>query len=235
MRVLIVEDDADIVATLYSYLEPRGYVLDCAANGFGGFALMGQNEYDAIVLDLKVPGIDGLSLCRKLREELNNATPVLILSGCGTIDDKVAGFEAGADDYVVKPFSLIELDIRVKALVRRARGKNLGSNLLRVGDLEFNTATFEVKRAGIPLTLTKTGFTILYRLMKEAPKVVPRETLEAELWGENPPDSDALRTHIHALRQSLDKHQAFSMLRTVQGIGYRLVIPETNVHIGELP
>lgn len=226
MRVLIIEDDADVVATLYSYLEPRGYVLDCAANGFGGFALMGQNEYDAIVLDLKVPGMDGLALCRKLREELNDDTPVLMLSGCSAVEDKVAGFEAGADDYMVKPFSLLELDIRIKALVRRARGRNVGANLLRVGDLEFNTATFEVKRAGIPLTLTKTGFTILHRLMKETPKVVPREALEAELWGENPPDSDALRTHIHALRQSLDKNQPFSMLRTVQGIGYRIIRPE---------
>jgi DNA-binding response OmpR family regulator len=104
----------------------------------------------------------------------------------------------------------------------------VGANLLRVGDLEFNTATFEATRAGIPLSLTKTGFTILYRLMKEAPNVVPREALEAELWGENPPDSDALRTHIHALRQSLDKHHSFSMLRTVQGIGYRLVSSETS-------
>ncbi len=226
MRVLIIEDDASIVASLYSYLEPRGYVLDCAANGFGGYALMGQNEYDAIVLDVKVPGLDGLSLCRKLREELINDTPVIMLSDAGRIEDKIAGFEAGADDYLVKPFLQPELDIRIKALVRRARGKNIGANLLRVGDLEFNTATFEVNRAGVPLTLTKTGFTILYRLMKEAPKVVARESLEAELWGENPPDSDALRTHIHALRQSLDKNQAFSMLRTVQGIGYRLVSAE---------
>ncbi len=223
MRVLIIEDDADIVAALYSYMEPRGYVLDCAANGFGGFALMGQNEYDAIVLDVKVPGIDGLALCRKLRQELNNDTPALMLSANATVEDKVAGFEAGADDYLVKPFSLVELDVRIKALVRRARGKNVGENLLRVGDLEFNTATFEASRAGIRLSLTKTGFTILYRLMKEAPKVVPREALAAELWGENPPDSDALRTHIHALRQSLDKNHSFSMLRTVQGIGYRLV------------
>jgi DNA-binding response OmpR family regulator len=226
MRVLIIEDDANVVASLYSYLEPRGYVLDCAANGFGGFALMGQNEYDAIVLDVKVPGMDGLSLCRKLREELTDDTPAMMLSDSGAVEDKVTAFEAGADDYLVKPFSLLELDIRIKALVRRARGKNVGANLLRVGDLEFNTATFEVTRAGIPLTLTKTGFTILYRLMKEAPKVVARETLEAELWGENPPDSDSLRTHIHALRQSLDKHQPFPMLRTVQGIGYRLVTAE---------
>lgn len=226
MRILIVEDNADVVATLYSYLEPRGYVLDCAANGYGGFALMAQHEYDAIILDIKLPGLDGLALCRRLREELNNDTPVLILSACDTIDDKVAGFESGADDYLSKPFSLVEVDIRLKALVRRARGRNVGSNLLRVGDLEFNTATFEVKRAGVPIILNRTGFTILYCLMREAPKVVPREVIESELWGENPPDSDALRTHIHALRQALDKHHAFSMLRTVQGIGYRLVASE---------
>jgi DNA-binding response OmpR family regulator len=229
MRILIVEDNADVVATLYSYLEPRGYVLDCAANGYGGFALMAQHEYDAIILDIKLPGLDGLALCRRLREELNNDTPVLILSACDAIEDKVAGFESGADDYLVKPFSLVEVDIRIKALVRRARGRNAGSNLLRVGDLEFNTSTFEVKRAGKPVILNRTGFTILYCLMREAPKVVPREVLESELWGENPPDSDALRTHIHALRQALDKHHSFSMLRTVQGIGYRLITSETPI------
>jgi DNA-binding response OmpR family regulator len=215
MRILIIEDNADIVANLYAFLEPRGYVLDSAANGYAGFALAAQHDYDAV--------IDGLTLCRKMRDELQKDTPVLMLTARDTLDDKVAGFDSGADDYLVKPFSLLEVEVRLKALVRRARGKNQGTNFLSVGNLVFDTSTYQVKRDGIPISLTKTGFKILTCLMKEAPKVVSRETLELEVWGDHPPDSDALRTHIHALRQALDKSHPFAMLRTVQGIGYRLV------------
>jgi len=229
MRILIIEDNADIVANLYAFLEPRGHVLDSAANGYAGFALAAQHEYDAIVLDLKLPGMDGLTLCRKLREELQNTTPVLIVTARDTLEDKVAGFDSGADDYMVKPFSLVEVDIRLRALVRRARGKSRISTQLSIGDLVFDTATYQVKRNGVPVNLTKTGFKILTCLMKEAPKVVTREALELEVWGDHPPDSDALRTHIHALRQALDKSHSFAMLRTVQGIGYRLVAPDDAV------
>jgi DNA-binding response OmpR family regulator len=226
MRILIIEDNADIVANLYAFLEPRGYMLDCAANGYAGFALAAQHDYDAVILDIKLPGMDGLSLCRKLRDELKSDTPVLMLPARDTLEDKVAGFDSGADDYLVKPFSLLEVDVRLKALIRRARGTNQSTNSLSVGDLMFDTDTYQVKRNGVPVTLTKTGFKILTCLMKESPKVVTRETLELEVWGDHPPDSDALRTHIHALRQALDKSHSFAMLRTVQGIGYRLVAPD---------
>ncbi|MEA5097934.1 MAG: response regulator transcription factor [Burkholderiaceae bacterium] len=223
MRILIVEDNADIVANLYAFLEPRGYALDCAVTGYGGLALAAQNEYDVMVFDITLPGIDGLELCRKLRGELHKSTPVLMLTARDTLEDKVAGFESGADDYVVKPFSLVEVEARLKALVRRAGGKSSGNNVLRFGEVTFDLATYWATRAGVPLHLTKTGFKLLSCLMREAPKVVSRETLEREVWGENRPDSDALRTHIHALRHALDKSHPFAMLRTVQGIGYRLV------------
>lgn len=223
MRILIIEDNADIVANLYAYLEPRGYVLDSAANGYAGLALAAQHEYDAVILDVTLPGMDGLNLCRKLREELHAPTPVLMLTARDTIEDKVAGFDSGADDYLVKPFSLIEVEARVKALIRRARGANLSGGALKVGDLTFNPATLEAMRAGKSFTLTKTGYKLLACLMRDAPKVVPREKLEEEVWGDDRPDSDALRTHIHAIRQVLDKSHPFAMLRTVQGIGYRLV------------
>jgi DNA-binding response OmpR family regulator len=229
MRILIIEDNADIVANLYAYLEPRGHVLDCAANGYGGFALAAQHDYDAVVLDITLPGINGLELCRKLRDELQNPTPVLMLTARDTLEDKVAGFDSGADDYLVKPFSLVELEVRLKALVRRARGKNQASNVLSVGDLVFDTSTYEARRAGTPLLLTKTGFKLLGCLMREAPKVVSRETLEREVWGEDRPDSDALRTHIHALRQVLDKPYPFAMLRTVQGVGFKLVASDETI------
>lgn len=223
MRILIIEDNKDIVANLYGFLEPKGYVLDTAANGYGGLALAAEHEYDAVVLDVMLPGLNGLEFCRKLRGELAKSTPVLMLTARDTLEDKVAGFESGADDYLVKPFSLVELEIRLRALVRRARGAQAGSPVLQFGDLSFDTVHYEVRRAGRPLALTRTGFTILKCLMKEAPRVVPRDTLEHEVWGDERPDSDALRTHIHALRQALDKPYPFAMLRTIPGIGYKLV------------
>jgi len=223
MRILIIEDNPDIVANLYGYLEPKGYTLDSAANGYAGLALAAQNTYDAVVLDVMLPGLSGLEICQKLRGELKSAIPVLMLTARDMLQDKVAGFESGADDYLVKPFSLVELDLRLKALLRRAQGTHGPSSVLQVGELRFDTDTYTVIRAGTPLTLTKTGYTLLKVLMRESPKVVARDKLEQSVWGEDRPDSDALRTHIHALRQALDKPFPSAMLRTVPGIGFQLV------------
>jgi DNA-binding response OmpR family regulator len=223
MRLLIIEDNPDIVANLYEFFEPKGYVLDSAGNGYTGLGLAAEHPYDAVVLDVMLPGLNGVELCQKLRNELNIATPVLMLTARDTLADKVSGFDAGADDYLVKPFSLVELEIRLKALVRRARGNHAASAVLRVGELSFDTGTYTATRAGRPLALTRTGYVLLRCLMREAPRLVPRETLEQEVWGEDRPDSDALRTHLHALRQVLDKPFPFAMLRTVPGIGYKLL------------
>ena len=227
MRVLIIEDNPDIVANLYGYLEPLGYTLDCARTGDAGLSAAGHAAYDAIVLDLMLPGIDGLELCRRLRQELRQATPVLMLTARDTIQDKIIGFESGADDYLVKPFSLAELNVRLKALVRRARDAHVG-RVMQLGDLSFDTTTLTVTRAARRIELTPTGYKLLARLMQAAPKVVTREALEYEIWRDDPPDSDALRTHIHALRQALDKPFAAPMLKTLQGVGYRLVDPLGN-------
>ncbi len=223
MRILIIEDNSDIVANLYGYLEPKGYTLDTASNGYAGLGLASQHEYDLIVLDVMLPGLNGLEICARLRSELGSQVPVLMLTARDTLDDKVAGFDSGADDYLVKPFSLIELEVRIKALVRRAHGKHRANNVLRVGDLTFDPDTYAATRAGTPVNLTKTGYIILKCLMRDAPRVVSRDTLEQEVWGADRPDSDALRTHIHALRQALDKPFAFAMLRTVAGVGFKLV------------
>lgn len=221
MRVLIIEDNPDIVANLYGFLEPLGYVLDCARNGVAGLARAAEGGHDAIVLDLMLPGLDGLDLCRRLRKELRQATPVLMLTARDTVGNKLEGFESGADDYLIKPFSLVELDARLRALVRRARNLHV-ETVLRLGDLRLDTATFEATRAGRPLPLTPTGYKLLACLLRVAPRVVTREALAREIWGDEPPDSDALRTHIHALRQALDKPFDAPLLRTVQGVGYRL-------------
>jgi DNA-binding response OmpR family regulator len=222
MRVLLIEDNPDILANLYGFLEPLGYALDSARNGIAGLEYASKGHYDAIVLDVMLPGLDGLELCRKLRNEQRQSTPVLMLTARDTVHDKLSGFDSGADDYLVKPFSLVELDARLKALVRRACNAHV-ETVLEFGDLRFDPGTFQATRAGHRLQFTPTGYKLLAALLRAAPQVLTREALEQEVWGDDPPDSDALRTHIHALRQSLDKPFPKPMLKNIQGVGYRLV------------
>jgi DNA-binding response OmpR family regulator len=226
MRILIVEDHPDILANLYGFLEPKGHVLDAARNGYAALALASENDYDVIVLDIGLPGLNGLELCQKLRGELSLATPVLMLTARDSLSDKVAGFDSGADDYLVKPFSLVELDVRLKALVRRSEGRSAASNKLRFGELVFDPDIQQATRENQPVNLTRTGYILLHALLKAAPRIVSRESLEQAVWGEDRPDSDALRTHIHALRQALDKPFTHPMLLTVPGAGYRLALPD---------
>ncbi|HEX7891073.1 MAG TPA: response regulator transcription factor [Ramlibacter sp.] len=221
MRILVIEDNADILANLYEFLEPLGYRIDSARAGLAGLDLAAKERFDAIVLDLMLPGLDGLEVCRRLRKVLRHATPVLMLTARDTIQDKVQGFDAGADDYLVKPFSLVELDVRLRALSRRARGEQAPGPLC-FADVRFDPRTFEATRSGRPLRLTPTGYKLLQALMRAAPGVVGRAELEHEVWGDDPPDSDALRTHIHALRMALDKPFATPLLRTLPGVGYAL-------------
>jgi DNA-binding response OmpR family regulator len=225
MRLLIIEDNEDILANLYGYLEPQGYSLDSARDGISGLARAAMESYDAIVLDLMLPGCDGLTVCRRLRQELRCPTPVLMLTARDTVDDKLAGFSSGADDYLVKPFSLAELDARIKALVRRDRGAQIEA-IFQLGGLRFDTANFKASRDDLSLELTPTGYKLLACLMRIAPRVVTKEALEQEVWGDQPPDRGALRAHIHVLRHALDKPFPKPMLQTVHGIGYRLVDPD---------
>lgn len=222
MYVLVVEDNADIIANLYGFLEPLGYTLDVARTGPAGIAYAVGSQYDAIVLDLSLPGLDGMEVCRRLRKENRLATPILMLTARDTVQDKLAGFDMGADDYLVKPYSLPELDARLKALVRRARNEQV-DYIQAFGELSLDTGTGQISRAGVLLILTPTGHKIIAALMRCAPKLITREALAREVWGDAPPDSDALRTHIHALRQALDKPFDYPMLVTVPGTGYRLV------------
>ncbi|MEJ8840472.1 response regulator transcription factor [Ramlibacter sp. AN1133] len=222
MRVLVIEDNPDIVANMHDFLEPLGYELDAARTGKAGLGFLRDYPYDVIVLDLMLPGMDGLDVCRELRTSLGVRTPLLILTARDTVPDKVAGFEAGADDYLVKPFSLAELDARLKALSRR--GPSLtAQTVLRFGELELDPSTHEARRAGQLLRLTPTCYQLLCVLVRAAPQLVTREQLEHEIWRDDRPDSDALRTHIHALRHVLDKPFGTPMLRTIPGVGFRLV------------
>ena len=225
MRVLIIEDCHDIVANLYGFLEPLGYSLDCAGNGFAGLSLAANGDFDAIIVDIMLPGVDGLEVCDRLRHDLCLATPVLMLTARDTLDDKVAGFEHGADDYLVKPFSLVELDARLKALIRRSQSKHV-TRTLRFGPLSFDPTTYEANRGDEKLDLTPSGYKLLMALMRSAPRVLTKDELAHEVWGDDLPDNGALRTHIHALRQAIDKPFRKPMLKTIQGVGYRLVEPD---------
>jgi DNA-binding response OmpR family regulator len=225
MRVLVIEDNPDIVSNLHDFLGPLGYELDSARTGKAGLGFLRDYPYDVIVLDLMLPGMDGLEVCRQLRNHLRVRTPLLMLTARDTIADKVAGLEAGADDYLIKPFSLAELAARLKALARRGPSLNADA-VLRFGDAELDPTTREARRAGQLLRLTPTGYQLLSALLRAAPQVVTREQLEHEVWRDDRPDSDALRTHIHALRQALDKPFGTPMLRTIPGVGFRLVPPD---------
>ncbi len=221
LRALIVEDNQDITANLYAFLEPLGYELDCAATGTAGLELAAGGTFDVIVLDIMLPGMDGLAVCHALRTRYTVATPILMLTARDTVADRVTGLDAGADDYLIKPFSMKELDARLRALVRRAQGRQTLS-VLRWGDIELDPAAHSASRSGTPLKLSPTGFTILETLLRAAPRIVSRAELEREIWGDAPPDSDALRTHIHELRQKLDKPFAHPLLKTVPHVGYGL-------------
>jgi DNA-binding response OmpR family regulator len=221
MRILIVEDNRSIVLSLVEYLEGRGHIVDTAGDGLKGLTMALNNHYDVIVLDIMLPRIDGLEVCRRLRDEAELATPILMLTARDTIDDKLRGFDSGADDYLVKPFSLAELEARLNALQKRTRGG--APTALRVGSLQIDAARHQATREGKQVELTPTGMKLLMTLMRAYPATVSRGELERAVWGELPPDSDALRTHLHTLRQAVDKPFAKPMLMTVHGVGVRLV------------
>jgi len=221
MRVLIIEDNPDIAANIGDYLEDLGHTVDFAGDGITGLHLAVVNEFDAIILDLALPGMDGLDVCRKLRQEAAKDTPVLMLTARDRLEDKLAGFETGADDYLVKPFELQEVAARLKVLSNRGRRRTRRE--LKVGELIYNLDTLSVKRQDQEIHLNPIGLKLLHCLMDASPNVVSRAELEMEVWGEEMPDSDSLRVHIHTLRSAIDKPFDSNMIQTRHGIGYRLV------------
>lgn len=220
MRILLVEDNRDILANMLDYLSIKGYSVDCAQDGLTGLHLAVTEHYDLIVLDLMLPGLDGYTLCQRLREDARRDTPVIMLTARDQLEDRLRGFSAGADDYLVKPFALSELAARIEAVLRRAQGG--GRRCLQVGDLSYDLDTLEVGRDGRALKLNPVGLKLLAVLMQKSPHVVRREVLEEALWGDDCPDSDSLRSHIHQLRQVIDKPFAAPLLHTVHSVGYRL-------------
>ncbi|MBS1197588.1 MAG: response regulator transcription factor [Proteobacteria bacterium] len=225
MKILIVEDDADISANLYDYLAARGHSVDAAPNGLVGLHLATSQTFDAIVLDLGLPGIDGLTLTQRLRRDAQLATPILMLTARDTLEDKLVGFDAGADDYLVKPFALREVEARLLALVKRAQGRVVNSRL-RLGQLEYDPDSGTLTWCETALALPPKALQLLLAMLSQPGRLFSRAELETLVWGEEQETSDALRTQLSQLRRALTLADGRCPLVTVHGRGYKLVDPD---------
>ena len=219
--LLLIEDHRDIAEMVLAYFEGKGFEVDYAADGVTGLHLAVSNVYDTIVLDLMLPGMDGLELCHKLRHEARKDTPVIMLTARDTLNDKISGLNTGADDYLVKPFAIQELEVRVRSLIRRHK-REIAKEILTIGDLTLNTSTLDVQRAGKVLSLTPIGLQLLTILMRASPAVVSRRELERQVWGDILPESDTLRSHLYNLRKVIDKPFDRRLLHTIQGSGFKI-------------
>ncbi|WP_148714855.1 response regulator transcription factor [Chitinolyticbacter meiyuanensis] len=225
MHILIVEDDADIAANLHDYLSARGHQVDAAPGGLVALHLAASTPFDAIVLDLGLPGVDGLTVAQRLRQDARLATPILMLTARDTLDDKLDGFAAGADDYLVKPFALKEVEVRLAALVKRAQGRVVDGSL-HLGALDYDPVSGVACWHGDELALPPKALQLLVILLGRPGQLFSRSTLELAIWGEEQETSDALRTQLSVLRRALTAPAWACPLITVHGRGYKLVDPD---------
>ena len=215
-QVLLVEDDLDLAATIVDYLELEKISCDHAANGIAGLKFINQQHYDVVILDVNLPRMDGLTVCKNMREQGINI-PVLMLTARDTLDDKLAGFAVGSDDYMVKPFEMLELIARIHVLANRRNGL---SNILSLHGVDVDFSAKTVKRDGSILQLSPTGWKILEVLMRKSPEVVSKEQLLNAVWGDELPDSDSLKVHLFKLRQVIDRKNQNKLIQTVAGQGF---------------
>jgi DNA-binding response OmpR family regulator len=218
MRILVIEDQHDIAANLWDFLERRGHAVDHCADGVAGLARARAGGFDAIVLDLGLPRLDGLQLCRALREA-GDGVPVLMLTARDTLEDKLRGYAEGADDYMVKPFALRELEARLRALHRR--NAPAAAPLAHAG-LGYDPAALVATREGRRIPLTRMQGALLAALLAQAPHVCSRERLLRTLWPEGEGDAAALHTLVYELRALVDRPFAQPLLASVRGVGYRI-------------
>jgi len=221
LKILLIEDHRDLAESVIDFLEAIGCIVDYAAEGTSGLYLARTEPFDAIILDWMLPGMSGVDVCKSLREQHGLTSPIIMMTARDELNDKLQGFDAGADDYLVKPFDLPELVVRIQSLVRRHKG-SIVSETLSIGDLEINTGARTVRRGGKNIALTPAGYQILVLLAKNTPNVVTREQIEQQLWGEELPASDTLRSQIYKLRKSVDKPFDTALIETVQATGFRL-------------
>ncbi|HEX7704963.1 MAG TPA: response regulator transcription factor [Thermoanaerobaculia bacterium] len=224
LRVLLIEDQSDLAANVIDYFESLGHAVDYASDGASGVSLALSGSFDVVVLDLTLPKLDGLEVSRQIREQAERRVPVLMLTARDALSDKLRGFESGADDYLTKPFALDELHARCQALARRRELHR--SSVIVIGSLQVDVRKREAVRGGVALHLTRKGFDILSALAAVYPDAMTRSDLVARIWGDDWPDSDALRSHIYALRQELDSPFRRPILKTIHGVGFQLEADE---------
>ena len=224
LSVLLVEDQLNIARNISDYMEAKGHVFDFATQGQQGLDLALENHYDVVILDLNLPIMDGLEVCQKLREKSSRHIAILMLTARDSIEDKVSGFTVGADDYLTKPFSLQELEVRCMALSRRYLVQT--NDTLTIGPLSLDRKRKQAKRNDQLLDLHTMGYRILTILAEEYPQVVSRSALSQKLWGDEPTESDAMRSHIYQLRGVLDKPFDYPLLKTVHGVGFTLDVKD---------
>lgn len=218
LNVLLVEDDRDLAMTIVQYLEIQQIRCDHASNGASGLQLIRDNRYDVILLDLNLPRLDGLSVCREVRRT-GDDTSILMLTARDQLADKVEGFESGTDDYLVKPFELQEMLVRIRALGHRRSGQ---VRRLVCAGLAMDLTAQTASRDGLALKLSPTGWCLLETLLRASPSIVSRQALEEAVWGDEPPDSNSLKVHMHNLRKIVDQGFDTPLIHTVLGRGFVL-------------
>jgi len=218
LNVLLVEDDLDLADNVVDYLELEGIRCDHGTNGMAGLQLAKEGGYQVLLLDLNLPRLDGITLCERLRKS-GDDTPILMLTARDGLGDKIVGFEAGTDDYLVKPFALQELVIRIKALARRRSGQ---VKKLSCGDLEMDLTARRVSREGKNIKLSPTGWRLLEALLRASPGVVSRNELEEAVWKDDIPDSNSLKVHVFRLRKVIDAPFSTPLVQTIPGHGFAI-------------
>lgn len=224
--ILMVEDHFELAATVCEFLEVHGYVIDHARNLDAARSFLKSQHYHLLLLDINLPDGSGYDLCNWLRTEQGIDMPILMLTARDTLDDKLKGFTVGTDDYLVKPFDFNELVMRIRALIKRAAGE-VANHKIQIHDLILDSATQTVIRAGNNIELPPIQFKLLKILMRQSPKVVTKQELMMELWGDEEPESDALRSHIYNLRKMIDKPFDPKLLHTVAGVGLKIALDDT--------
>jgi DNA-binding response OmpR family regulator len=222
MKILLIEDHDELAAQLGDFLGSLGWHIDFSSTGRRGIALALEHEYDLIILDLNLPDIDGTEVCREIKSKSQLNIPILMLTARDSFADKVKGFDIGADEYLTKPYDLRELALRCRVLTRRQ--ELYQSNTISLGDISLDLNENRATRSDRDIALNKTSFSILLMLMKAYPNPVSKSRIIHELWGDAPPETDALKSHIYNLRLAIDKPFAKNIVKTIVNVGYKLDI-----------